>query len=155
MAAEQKIDLKQRLKNADTKLLNGLVSFTAGELSENSLNELAMISEMLDRVGITLEVTRKKNGETEVAYDFIVLKVNEEKYHTVKTRHAGRKADFENKFDKYGKCTVEELSNKLQTMSKTQISQELGCSRMTLYRVLKNIELRNPSGDTSIWHYTS
>ena len=61
----------------------------------------------------------------------------------------------EEKYDKYGKCTVEELLRKLQTMSKTQISQELGCSRMTLYRVIKNIEVRKPSKDTSIWHYTS
>ena len=84
MSTEQKIDLKQRLKNTDTKLLNGLVSFTAGELSEKNLNELALISELLDRVGISLEVTRKINKETKFAYDFIVLKVNEEKYQSVK-----------------------------------------------------------------------
>lgn len=155
MSTEQKIDLKQRLKNTDTKLLNGLVSFTAGELSENNLNELALISELLDRVGISLEVTRKINKETKFAYDFIVLKVNEEKYQSVKTRHAGRKADFERKYDAYGKCTVDELKEKLKTRKKTEIAAELGCSRMTLYRIIRNINEREPAGDTSIWHYTS
>ena len=155
MKSEQKIDLKQRLTHVDTKMLNGLVSFTAGELSENNLNELAMISDMLDKVGISLEVTRKQNSETNFNYDFIVLKVNEERYHAAKTRHAGRKADFERKYDEYGKCTVAELEEKLKTMKKTEIAGELGCSRMTLYRILHNISERNPAKDTSIWHYTS
>ena len=98
---------------------------------------------------------RKRKREKKFTYDFIVLKVNEEKYQNVKTRHAGRKADFERKYDTYGKCTVAELEEKLKKMKKTEIALDLGCSRMTLYRIIKNIEERKPAKDTSIWHYTS
>jgi len=86
---------------------------------------------------------------------FIALKINEDKYRSVMSRHAGRKADFDRKYDMYGKCTVAELEEKLLTMKKTEIAGELGCSRMTLYRIINNIAERNPAKDTSIWHYTS
>lgn len=145
----QKIDLKQRFSEINKKTLDGWTSFTVTELSDKNLDELASMAEMLEKVGINLEINRK------TGYDFVVLKVNEEKYRAATTRHAGRKADFEGKYDAYGKCTVAELKEKIKSSSKTQIAQELGCSRMTLYRILKNIEQRNPAGDTSIWHYTS
>ena len=155
MKTEQKIDLKERFSKINNNSLDGLVSFTSGELSEKGLNELAAIAAMLDEVGICLEITRKSNEETGVNYDFVVIKVNEERYQSVKTRHAGRKPDFNKKYDIYGKCTVEELEEKLKTMKKTEIAGELGCSRMTLYRIIKNISERKPAGDISIWHYTS
>ena len=139
----------------NSKDFNGLVTFTAQPLNDTSLEELNTISELLKKVGVSLETTRKENASLGLAYDYITIKLDKEKYNEVVSRHAGRKADFEEKYDKYGKCTVEELLIKLQTMSKSKIAQELGCSRMTLYRILKNIELRNPSKDTSIWHYTS
>lgn len=151
----EQIDLKTRLSEIDKKSLNGWVSFTAAEVSESGLNELAMIADMLKTVGITLEITRRKNEDTSLTYDFIVLKVNEERYHSAKTRHAGRKADFDKKYDMYGKCSVAELEEKLKTMKKTEIAKELGCSRMTLYRIINNISEREPAKDTSIWHYTS
>jgi len=137
------------------KEFNGLVSFTAQPLNEKSIEELNTMSELLKKVGVSLETTRKENVSLGLEYDYITIKLDKEKYYEAVTRHAGRKADFEEKYDKYGKCTVGELSNKLQTMSKTRIAKELGCSRMTLYRVIKNIEVRKPSKDTSIWHYTS
>lgn len=153
MEKEKRIDLKNRKK--DSRELNGWVSFTAYALNENSLDELAAISEMLDRVGISLEVSRKDNATSGLEYDFVVLKVNKEQYQKVMTRYAGRKANFNKKYDKYGKCTVAELQEKLTTMTKTGIAAELGCSRMTLYRIMKNIAIQNPASDTSIWHYTS
>jgi len=151
----EQIDLKKRLVTLDAQSLNGMVSFTAGQLSEHNLDELAVFAERLERIGIFLEITRKYNTESGLGYDFIVLKVNEEKYQSSMTRHAGRKADFDQKYDKYGKCTVDELKDKLTKMSKTEIAKELGCSRMTLYRILNNISSRKPDGETSIWHYTS
>lgn len=150
-----KINLKKRLQMIENNKLKGVVSFTAGELSETSLDELAFFADKLEKIGISLEITRKNNTEKGIGYDFVVMKLNEEKYRSVMTRHAGRKADFEEKYDKYGKCTVDELREMLKTMSKTDVAKELGCSRMTLYRILNNISKRNPSGDTSIWHYTS
>jgi len=155
MKSEMKINLQEKFEKDSSKKRNGLVSFTAGELSESNLDELAYLAQKLEKVGITIEITRKKNHDTGIGYDFIVMKVDEEKYHDATTRHAGRKADFERKYDTYGKCTVKELREKLKNMSKTNIAKELGCSRMTLYRILEHIEERNPSDDTSIWHYTS
>ena len=155
MSMNRKIDLKKRLSEVNKKSLNGLVSFTAGELSEHSLDELALIADMLEKVGVSVEVSQRNREETGVGYNFIVLKLNEDKYRSVMSRHAGRKADFERKYDAYGKCTVEELEDKLQIMKKSDIAKELGCSRMTLYRIINNISERNPAKDTSIWHYTS
>ena len=152
---DDRIDLKRRLQITDNKKLKGVVSFTVGELNETSLDELAFFADKLEKIGISLEITRKKNTENSIGYDFVVMKLNEEKYRSATTRHAGRKADFEEKYDKYGKCTVDELREMLKTMSKTDVAKELGCSRMTLYRILNNISMRNPAGDTSIWHYTS
>lgn len=149
MMEDRKIDLKLRLAEADKKTLNGWTSFSVAELSDKNLDELAFIAEKMEKVGLNLEIIRK-NG-----YDFVVLKLNGDKYRAATTRHAGRKADFENKYDTYGKCTVGELREKLKLTSKTRIAQELGCSRMTLYRIIKNIEDRNPAEDTSVWHYTS
>ncbi len=153
MKEEKQIDLKNRI--VDKTNLNGWVSLTAHALSEKSLDELAVISGRLERMGISLEISRKENPDMGLNYDFIVLKINEEQYKKETTRHAGRKADFNEKYDKYGKCTVGELKEKLQTMSKTKIAEELGCSRMTLYRILKHIEELSPEETTSIWHYTS
>lgn len=153
MEQEKQINLKNR--PIDNHNLNGWVSFTTHALNENSLNELAAISEMLDRVGISLEISRKDNSNIGLDYDFIVLKVNKEQYKKSMTRYAGRKADFNKKYDKYGKCTVAELKEKLNTMTKTKIAEELGCSRMTLYRILKNITALSPEESRSIWHYTS
>ena len=139
----------------NNKDFNGLISFTAQPLTDTSLEELNTMSELLKKVGVSLETTRKQNVGLGLEYDYITIKLDKEKYNEAVTRHAGRKADFEEIYDKYGKCTVGELLNKLQSMSKSKIAQELGCSRMTLYRILKNIEVRKPSKDTSIWHYTS
>lgn len=139
----------------DNKNFNGIVSFTAQPLNDTSLEELSVMTELLKKVGVSLEMTRKSNVGLGLTYDSVTIRLDKEKYNEVLTRHAGRKADFEGKYDMYGKCTVAELKDRLKTSSKTKIAQELGCSRMTLYRILKNIELRNPAGDTSIWHYTS
>lgn len=155
MKKEQKIDLSNRLMSTEKQKLNGWVSFTALTVNDKNLDELAAMAHMLKQVGVSIEVTRKENKEAGSEYDFVVLKINKEQYYKVLTRHAGRKADFNQKYDKYGKCTVAELQDKLQNMTKTKIAQELGCSRMTLYRILKNIAKLNPAGDTSIWHYTS
>lgn len=135
--------------------LNGWVSFTAHALNDSKLDELSNIAQMIKKVGVSLEVTRKENAETGLQYDFIVLSVNREQYDKALTRHAGRKADFNKKYDKYGKCTVKELNEKLKSMTKTAIAAELGCSRMTLYRILKNIQELSPDEKMSIWHYTS
>lgn len=155
MKNSTQIDLKKRLENLNKQNLNGCVSFTTQALSEKNLDELAVISEMLEKVGISLEISRNENHGIGMDYDFIVLKANKEQYKKAMTRHAGRKADFNEKYDKYGKCTVAELEEKLKTMSKTKIAEELGCSRMTLYRIIKNITNLKPRGDVSIWHYTS
>lgn len=137
------------MKNFNQTDLNGWVSFTAQSLGETQLKELDGMAQLLEKVGVGLEVTRNESS------DFIVLKINKDKYNKAITRHAGRKADFNKKYDSYGKCTVAELKEKVKTMTKTNIAAELGCSRMTLYRILNNIEILNPAEDTSIWHYTS
>ena len=139
----------------DKNQCSGLVSFTAQPLNENNMEEFTRMAELLKKVGVSMEANRKSNTALGLEYDYISLKLDKEKYNEVLTRHAGRKADFEGKYDVYGRCTVEELKAKLNSCTKTKIAQELGCSRMTLYRIIKNIELRNPDGNTSIWHYTS
>ena len=153
MEQGNKIDLKKRVTDKSMQEMNGFVSFTTHTLNEKNLDELASMSELLDKVGISLEINR--HGDSDSGYDLVSLKVNKERYKKAMTRYAGRKADFSKKYDKYGECSVEELQEKLKSMPKTKIAQELGCSRMTLYRIIKNEEKHSPDGNMSIWHYTS
>ena len=153
MEQRKQIDLKKRKK--DDKELNGWVSFTTHVLNERSLDELAAISEMLDKAGVSIEISRNANDAVGTEYDFITIRVNKEQYKKAMSRHAGRKADFNKKYDQYGKCTVAELQEQLRSKSKTKIAEELGCSRMTLYRILENISKMEPDGEMSIWHFTS
>lgn len=155
MEQKKPIELKKRIKERNIQSTDGLVSFTAHTLSEKSLDELAAISELLDRVGITLQVERYEDFSLGTAYDFVTLRVNEERYKESTTRNAGRKPNFAEKYDKYGECTVAELQEKLKRESKTKIAEELGCHRMILYRIIKNISEMNPDGTMSIWHFTS
>ena len=153
MDNKKAIDLKSRIE--DNYHAEGLISITAQTLSDKNLDELAALSKLMERVGVSVEVNRNKNPETGLSYDFIVMKVNKEQYRNAVTRKAGRKPDFDKKYDRYGKCTVRELQEKLKTMTKSDIAKELGCPRMTLYRILRNISENKPDPDTSIWHYTS
>ena len=153
MEQRKQIDLKNRKK--DDKELNGWVSFTTHSLNEKNLDELAAISEMLDKAGISIEISRTDNDAVGMEYDFITIKVNKERYKKAMSRHAGRKADFNKKYDTYGRCTVAEIQEKLLSTTKTKIAEELGCPRMTLYRILKNIAKMEPDGKMSIWHFTS
>lgn len=155
MKKEQKIDLKKRALSRNKQNPEGWISLTTHTLSDDTLDELASIAQMLDKVGVSLELTRNENDSIGMDYDFLVLKINKEKYNRVMTRGAGRKADFNKKYDKYGKCTVAELQEKLRTMPKTKIAEELKCPRMTLYRIIKNINRMEPKNTMSIWHFTS
>lgn len=149
------IELKQRMEGRGTQSMAGFVSFTAHTLSEESLDELALISQCLNKVGITLQIERRENIDAGTSFDFVTLKVNEKRFNESTTRHAGRKPNFAEKYDKYGECTVAELQEKIKCESKTKIAEELGCHRMTLYRILKNISEMNPDRSMSIWHFTS
>ena len=155
MENRKQLELKQRITEKGIQSTDGFVSFTAHTLSEKSLDELAVISQCLDKVGITLQIERCEDIGAGTSFDFVTLKVNEKRFHESTTRHAGRKSNFAEKYDKYGECTVAELQEKLKSESKTKIAEELGCHRMTLYRILKNISEMNPDGSMSIWHFTS
>jgi len=153
MENKTSINLKNRIN--ENYHPEGFISLTAQTLNEKNLDELAALAKLMERVGISVEINRNQNLETGLSYDFIVLKVNEEEYRNALTRNAGRKPDFNKKYDMYGKCTVGELQKKLKTMTKSDIAKELGCPRMTLYRILHNISENKPDSETSIWHYTS
>ena len=155
MSEKYRIDLKNRLNEEKKPKGDGYISFISHTLSESKLDELAYLSVLLDKVGISLNVDRYTDTEKGPDYDIISLQVNLEHYRKLLTRCAGRKPNFEEKYSKYQKCTVEQLQEKLIRQSKTQIAQELGCSRMTLYRIIKNVEKLSPDGNISIWHYTS
>ena len=155
MKKEKQINFKRRIQERNLTYPDGYVSFMAHPLSEKTLDELAVISEMLEKAGISLVVERYETETIGTGFDYVIFKTNVEQYEEVMTRHAGRKPNFAEKYDKYGKCTVAELQEKLGTISKTKLAEELGCPRMTLYRIIKNIEKMNPDGDMSIWHFTS
>jgi len=155
MTMENKCSIKLKNRITENYHPEGFLSFTAQTLNDKNLDELAAFANLMERVGISVDITRNQNPETGLSYDFIVMKVDEEQYKAALTRKAGRKPDFNKKYDMYGKCTVGELQEKLKTMTKSDIARELGCPRMTLYRILKNIAENHPDPETSIWHYTS
>jgi len=155
MSEKYRIDLGKRLKEEKKSKGEGYVSLPSYPLSESKLDDLAYLSALLEKAGISLSVDRHTDAERGPDYDIITLAVHTERYNKVITRHAGRKPNFEEKYNKYRECTVTELKEKLTKQSKTRIAEELGCSRMTLYRILKNVEKLSADGEVSIWHYTS
>ena len=104
---------KEHLKNQDIVLLHGDLVFENSVLEDMlafpkscmKVSSTIALPEKdfkavihngrVEKVGVELEITRKKNTESGIGYDFVVLKVNEEKYNAATTRHAGRKADVE------------------------------------------------------------
>ena len=56
MEQGNKIDLKKRVTDKSMQEMDGFVSFTTHMLNEKNLDELASISELLDKVGISLEI---------------------------------------------------------------------------------------------------
>ena len=115
---------------------------------------LAELSEILEKVGVLVSVDRVERPGAS-AYDMFRLKVNEEQYRKITTRNAGRKQNFLEKYEKYAPCTIGELKKMLNSTTKTEIARNLGCSRMTLYRIIKNIADYEPDESVSVWHYTS
>lgn len=155
MATSTKIDLKSRRLDKEKKVQTGSVSLPVYLLDEKTLDEMARLADVFERVGISLNIERYENTGLTSSYDMLRIKVNEEQYKKVTTRHAGRKQNFIEMHEKYKACTVAELKEYLDTMTKIKIAALLGCSRMTLYRIIKNIEKYEPEDYMSIWHYTS
>ena len=154
MERRTEIDLRKRKEENHVRHMEGHTSFIAFALSEKKLDEMSVLAELLSKVGIGLTVERYENADTGSEYDMVSFTVNEAQYDTITTRHAGRKSSYSDKYRKYGECTVEELREKLKLLPKTKVAEELGCSRMTLYRILHNIAEQKPEGYMSIWHYT-
>ena len=130
------------------------ISFPVYSLDEKTMQGLAELSEILEKVGVLVSVDRVERPGAS-AYDMFRLKVNEEQYRKITTRNAGRKQNFLEKYEKYAQCTVGELKKMLNSTTKTEIARYLGCSRMTLYRIIKNIADYEPEESVSVWHYTS
>ena len=150
-----RIDLESRNKGKNNHSRSDYVTLLSYRINEKTLDELADLAEVLEKVGISLSVDRYETAENESGYDIVTFKVNEEQYKKITNRYAGRKRNFIEKYEKYALCTVKELREYLDRMSKTEIAALLGCSRMTLYRIIQNIEELKPEEDSSIWHYTS
>ena len=64
----------------NNKEFNGLVSFTAQPLNDAGLEELNRMADLLKKVGVSLETTRKENAGLGLEYDYITIKLDEEKY---------------------------------------------------------------------------
>ena len=155
MIQSKQIDLKNRCKHTEKQKEISSVSVPVYLLDETSLDEVAGISELLDKVGISIQIDRYEDSETLSSYDMLRFKVSTEQYKKAMTRHAGRKQNFIEKCEKYKACTVGELKEYRNNTTKVKIAEELGCSRMTLYRIIKNIAKYHPEDHMSIWHYTS
>jgi len=150
-----KIDLESRKKSNEKQVRSDYLSLLAYPINEKTLGELADLSAMLRTVGITLRIDRYEDTDYRSGYDIVTFRINEEKYQRITNRNAGRKPNFIAKYEKYRPCTVLELRSMLETKTKTETARILGCSRMTLYRILKNLKELKPEEDRSVWHYTS
>lgn len=116
------------------------------EISEQNIHELAILKEYLGKVGITVNAVRYPQT------DILSFSIQKETYEKVVNRNAGRKKDY-NMNKRYKSCTVAQLDEKIKTMKKQDIINELGCPKMTFYRILKNIDWE--AKDMSIWEFTS
>ena len=128
----------------------------ACSIPDDQIHELAILNEHLERVGISLKVTRYEGT------DILGFKINNESYKKATCRGAGRKKDH-NMAARYKECSVAELKVKLGTMKKSEIIKELGCPKATFYRILNNLKVDGCNmenidslfDDDSIWIYTS
>lgn len=133
------------------------ISFEKNFITEEDLQSLSLLKEILSKSGATLDVTHNiQRDGTE--YNSIYIYMNEDKVAVKTTRNAGRKQQlFKN--GKYKECTVSELKMKLESgMKKTEIINELGCPKATFYRILKNLGEDIEHEDVqmhSIWIYTT
>lgn len=116
------------------------------EISEQNIHELAVLKEYLEKVGIMVNAVRYPGT------DILSFSIHKETYEKVVNRNAGRKKDY-HMDERYKSCTVAQLDAKMKTMKKQDIINELGCPKMTFYRILKNIDW--DAKDMSIWHFTS
>lgn len=115
-----------------------------------SIHELAILKELLEKVGIRVHASHAE----EIDMDILGFSINYDTYNKIVYRKAGRKKDCCME-SRYQSCTVSELKLKLKTMKNTEVIKELGCPKATFYRILKNIEGRRGIGDRSIWEFTS
>lgn len=140
------------LKNGISKFNDGYSSIICRirEEDEESMHKLAVLKDCLNKVGIKMEAVRSD------CTDLLTFKIDFDTFEKVTNRGAGRKKDYD-MGKKYKECTVGELKEKLKTMKKSEIAEELGCPRMTLYRILKNMEssLSADLDTMSIWFFTS
>lgn len=128
----------------------------ACHIPDDKIHELAILNEHLERVGISIRVTRHD------VTDILSFKINNESYKKATCRGAGRKKDHD-MAARYKECSVAELKVKLSTMKKSEIIKELGCPKATFYRILKNLKAYESDYDNppswiekdSIWIYTS
>lgn len=116
------------------------------EISEQNIHELAVLKEYLGKVGIMVNAVRYPQT------DILSFSINKETYEKVVNRNAGRKKDYHMN-ERYKSCTVTQLEEKMKIMKKQAIINELGCPKMTFYRILKNIDWEKK--DMSIWEFTS
>ena len=122
---------------------------------EDEIHKLAVLKECLEKVGIELTVD---TADEEGMRDYLMFKIDFDKFDTATSRRAGRKKDYT--MDKrYKSCTVAELKEKLDKgMKKTEIMRELGCPKPTLYRIIKNLDGfwdKKHFQDYDIWDFTS
>ena len=145
MKDENEIELK--LKREVNKSLDDYVLVSCNIPKDT--HELAVLKELLGKVGITMSASHGSYS------DMLSFRIDYETFDKVTSRGAGRKKDITMK-NRYKECTVAELKEKLKTMKKSEIIEDLGCPSMTFYRILKNINLDDESDqDMSIWHFTS
>ena len=137
------------IKNEEEKTDKSYVS-VACKLIPDSIHGLAILKELLEKVGIELFASHDES----INMDILTFKINYETYNKMLSRKAGRKKDCCME-SRYKPCTVSELKMKLKTMKNTEIIKELGCPKATFYRILKHIEGRRGIGDRSIWEFTS
>lgn len=124
-------------------------------ISDDAAKELGVLKEYLEKVGIKLSATRHKDDTSGFTTDILSFAINNAAYKKAVYRNAGRKMDY-HKHERYKPCTVAELKEKLETMNKSEIAEELGCQRGTLYRILKNVDFDDKDEQNySIWSYTS
>lgn len=151
---QEKIDIKNR--TYDDHRNNVYMSFILHQVDEETYDNIAMLQDYLGRMGIEFDVTHytPEDGNDGRPFDIMAINIDQEKFNTYATRKAGRKFD-RNKEERYKPCTVIELNNMLATMKKSEIAEYLGCPRMTLHRIIKNLEGHNFDPESSIWYYTS
>ena len=125
--------MKYQLKHMGEIMEDKIILFANKEQVRIQLKEIEKLNKILADVGVKIET--EELSEEYPNLESVVIKYDIFEYEKIKARGAGRPRKRIEK-----NITVEEIRKRMQNETAEHIAEELGISRQTLFRKLKEAE---------------